>query len=351
MTTLYADNFTDIVTSSFTSPAQDGWSATPSSQTPFRTSSAVQRRTGVNSASMEYNRQGQRNITTSSSTVFMSFAVNCTTLPASGNPQYLTEIRDSGDLLIARVSQTSANQWRIQYGVSGTAVVSTATFSLSTWYWVQLKVVIHDTTGSIELRDSSGNVLCSATNVDTKPGTPNTPGRIRVGSGSDWSPGSAYLTDLHVWDDTGSICNTWTNPSQVDTFLPNGAGSSAQFTPSAGANWQCVDEAQATSAEFVSTAGENTGYKDLYTFANLSAVPDAIYSVFVTAQVNKDNAGPGKLKLDVLSGATAASSAVQTPAESGDTRVAAVFEADPATSAAWDQTGFNAAEFGFEVSA
>jgi hypothetical protein len=71
----------------------------------------------------------------------------------------------------------------------------------------------------------------------------------------------------------GSFTNSDIDPSgwepfdgaiYVAPFVVNGAGASTEWTPSAGANWQCLDEFPATTADYISTTVN--GNRDLYTF-------------------------------------------------------------------------------------
>ena len=346
MATLWADNFYEAPTA--TTLDKMGYSSY-AGESVFRTTSANPRRTGAYAIDITYNYAAAVPITPASTTLFFSFATKLT-----GNPSALSVFagfRDSGDLNIGSLSITPSGEWQLNGGASSTTTTSGAAVTSNVWKWWIMKVVVADgTAGSIELRDSTGATIASITGIDTKPGTPANADRWIISTGSINQSGiTGYVTDLHIWDGSGSICNTWTNETQIDTLLPNAAGDSSQWTPSAGANYECVDEAQYSTTDYVSTSGANTGYKDLYGMTNLSVNPVNIYSIMATAVGEKQNAGLGSIKLLCKSGSTTSTGSAKAYSAGSITRVAQVFEADPNTSAAWTQSGINAMQTGIEV--
>ncbi len=145
---------------------------------------------------------------------------------------------------ICHVSLTLLETGIAVYRGDGSTLLGAATHTpgVSLWDWLQVKTTIHDSTGSVEIRDAAGTVLLALSGIDTKNGGTGFIDRIRVGNTSASSAVFAF-DDYHVWDDTGSICNTWTNDTMILRRYPTGAGNYAQHTPSAGSNWQCVDDA------------------------------------------------------------------------------------------------------------
>ena len=352
MTTLFAENFTDQATGATSSLNNSGWASENGSAV---TTSSTQRRTGVNSFQLDYNESVVRSIAFGGTEFFFSFAFRLVVMPTGGNNLIeLFALLDSNDATMFEVEVSNAGEYRlisngVAYISSGAGVIA------GVWYWVQGKLVVSDTVGSVELRDGSGNTIRVASNIDTKPGTPTAPSKVRVGSTNQTSTNAdGFLTDLHIWDSTGSICNTWTTATQIDNFYPNAAGGLTQWTPSTGANWECVDEVPLSTTDYVYADAEDTTTTDLYNFQNLTETPTEIYALVVSAAAFKDNAGPGNIELLADSGSgspsTASSSSLALPAN-GYARVFYVRESDPGTGAAWDATGFNNAQFGIRVAA
>lgn len=277
------------------------------------------------------------------STIFTSFAFKPTALSSTvrGEVQFQEgstihaslHFHDDGTISAYRGDVTSL------LGTTANPV-----FTNGNWTWIQVKLVIHDSTGSVEIRDASGNVLLNLTGKDTRDGGTGYCNTITLRTGSFGTTG-AY-DDWHIWDTTGSICNTWTNDTRVDHIRPDGDGDVVQFTPSSGANYSCVDEATYNTSDTVSASV--AGYQDLYTCGNITHNPQSIFSVLRTAVAQKDDAGARSLKmLTTRSGTIYAGSAI-TLNNGSYIRLADVQETDPSTSAAWTQSGVNAAQFGIE---
>ena len=223
---------------------------------------------------------------------------------------------------------------------------SAAFFALSNWKWLQVKAVISDTVGSVEIRDASGVVILALSAIDTRNAGSGYCDTVSLGSTGGTAGNAAYFDDWHVWDGTGTICNTWTNDTRIDHRLPTGPGNSAQFTSSSGANWSAVDEVTFNTTDYVESA--TAGQKDTYAFGDITHSPPSIFSVVMTAVGQKDDAGARALKLVARSGGADYAGAATTLNQGSYTRAVDVREVDPATGAAWTQTGYNAAEIGFE---
>lgn len=305
------------------------------------------RRTGTFAykAPTSANHNLRRTIGGTEATLFQSCAVNLQTLPTPAMGKHFMRFMEGSTIHIALFA-TAAGGIAVYRGDFTTLLGTTAAFfSPTQWTWLQVKVVIHDTTGSVEIRDASGSVLIALTGIDTKNGGTGYVDVVSVGHGGN-SNVDTYFDDWHVWDTTGSICNTWTNDTRIDHRLPTGAGTYAQFTASAGANYACVDDVNYNATDYVESSV--AGHKDTYAFADITHAPPSIFSVLVTAVALKDDAGARSLKDLVRSGAADYAGSATTLNQGSYTRAVGIREADPATGVAWTQSGYNAAEFGFE---
>ena len=279
-------------------------------------------------------------------TVFQSCAVNINAaLSAVAAGRHFMRFMEGAIVHIA-LFPTSTGAIAVYRG-DGTTLLGTSAsfFATSIWTWLQAKVVIHDTAGSVEIRDASGIVILSLTGIDTRNAGTGYCDTVSLGSATTNSADISF-DDWHAWDATGSICNTWTNDSRIDHRLPTGPGSNTQFISSSGANYTAVDDATFNTTDYVESA--TAGQKDTYAFGDISHAPPAIFSVVLTAVAQKDDAGARALKLVARSGGTDYSGAAATLNQGSYLRLADVREVDPATGAAWTQTSYNAAEIGFE---
>lgn len=332
MTTLWADGFEDSDNTSAGMTLDYAISGTPSDATGRRTGTKA---VNLNSSSAYL----QRTMGSSGATMFQSFACKSQGVNDNFNLAYFNE----GATIHVNIGMDSAGKLKVGRNSVLLGTSSAQVFFANQWVWLQIKVVIHDTTGSVEVRDASGAVIINLTNVDTRNGGTGVVDNCRVGANTN----AGYaVDDWHIWDTTGSICNTWTNDTRIDSIRPDGAGASTQFTPSVAPNWDAVNEAQWNSTDYVESS--TAAHQDLYTFSDLSHSPVSIFGVLRAAVAQKDDAGARSLKLLTRRSATTYAGSAQALTQGSYGRVYDVQEADPSTSAAWTKTNLNAAEFGIE---
>lgn len=204
-------------------------------------------------------------------------------------------------------------------------------------YHLQFRANIHDTTGIVQVKvDGVVDIDFSG---DTKPGTETTINAFQIGQ-TTANPMTMQFDNVVV---DGAA---WPGKTNIQTIRPNGAGNSAQWTSSAGANWDCVDEVPASDADNVVT---NTNDQvDLYAAGNLVGTVDSVVCVQVQARAVKEGvATPQNLALGVRTGATdyfSADKVIPTAAKS----VFNLWAQNPNTSAAWTKTEVDGVEIGIK---
>ena len=142
-------------------------------------------------------------------------------------------------------------------------------------------------------------------------------------------PVGDYSDYLRVWDATGSYQNV---PLGYDvrklTKLPQGAGALTGFTPSAGANWACVDDATPDGdTTYVSSSAAST--EDAYDMGSsgLSFIPSMVVA---KSYARKDDGATRSLQVGVLSGSSQGLGTAATMSSSYGW-VSACISVDPAT--------------------
>lgn len=161
-----------------------------------------------------------------------------------------------------------------------------------------------------------------------------------------------YYKDFIIFDSSGGTgaMKTTSQPFgnlTIETIRPNGAGTTTGFTPSAGSNYQCVDETSQNGAtDYVESAVSTT--RDTYAMGNLAGVPTTVYGA--VAKVFAENPGSGtiSMKQTLKSGGTTDVGASSAANIAGNYK-SKVYDNDPNTSTAWTLTTINALEQGFEV--
>jgi hypothetical protein len=229
---------------------------------------------------------------------------------------------------------------------NGTLLASTsALININTWYYIELKVYIHDTSGTYDIRLNGSNVL-SGSSIDTK--ASGTAGANQIAIGGYAYIKTCYFDDIYVCDTTGTVANDLLGDCKVETRFPDGAGNSTDFTASAGSNYQCVDETSPNSdTDYV--YDDTVGNHDTYTFGNMSTIEGSIYGVQTSVFARKDDAGSRKIKTVVRSNGTDYTPGAEHTLGDAYSYYSDVHESDPDTSSAWTIAGINAAEFGPKV--
>jgi hypothetical protein len=214
--------------------------------------------------------------------------------------------------------------------------------NFQTWASYQFRVVIHNTAGIIQVRKNGSTTnLIDLTGANTRASANSYANKLQL-----YNNNGAYHDDIWLNDTTGTLNNSWPGDVRIITQFPSGAGTSTQFTPSTGSNWQCVDEAPLNGdTDYVSSS--TVGHKDLYTVAALGVTPTSIKCVSPFALVKKADAGAREVGVRHLSGATEQTVASHSGLTSSTYQyVGGALETDPNTSAAWTLANVNAQQVG-----
>ena len=234
-------------------------------------------------------------------------------------------------------SQPPANNMGTVIGTTAAGLVAAGVFT-----YIELKVVIHDTTGTVDVRVNGASVL-SLTNQDTANNS-TVWSAIWVGT-SAFSMTIDY-DDIYVCDGTGSSpWNGFLGDCRVDARVPTGAGATTGWTPSAGANYACVDDAAPDDdTDYVTAA--TSGLTDTYVVQDAPVAGAALYGIQHCLNLKKMDAGTCTVAPIIrLSGGSDVAGADLTP--STTYAYGLQIAATQPGGAAWTEAAFNAAEFGY----
>ena len=153
--------------------------------------------------------------------VFMGFLDNV-------SEQVSLRMDASGHLLFSRNGTTLAT--------------STNVFSPGVWYYIEMKVKVHNTTGTYEVRvnGTATGWIPAATGANTRATTLNQITGIFLGS--PITNNFTLIDDLYVLDTTGSANNDFLGPQMVATLRPSAPGTSTMFIPNFGKNFSNVND-------------------------------------------------------------------------------------------------------------
>ncbi|MDD3028846.1 MAG: hypothetical protein PHS57_00990 [Alphaproteobacteria bacterium] len=283
----------------------------------------------------------------SQSTWIIGFALKIGSAPT--NERSFLVLYDSAGTAQVSLSLTTANLIQAYRGDMATLLVAaTSALSSTGWCYLEMKVTIADSGGSLEVRKDGAPILTYT--GDTKYSSSNaTACSLRLGCSASGA-GAYLIDDLYVCDGTGSANNSFLGDVRVDTLFPSGAGASAQFTPTGSTNnWENVDETS-PDGDTSYNAAETAGYFDSFSFSDLSVQNATVFGVQLNTLARKDDAGSRFLRaITRISGTNYEG----TDAALSDSYVdyLQLFEQNPSTSSAWTESAINNAEFGYKVQA
>ena len=225
-------------------------------------------------------------------------------------------------------------------GISGTLLgtAPVASCVAAVYQHIEVGVTISATVGTVQIWINGVSVL-NLIGQNTKNTANTTVSQLAFQAGGS----SGLLCDIIYGTARITDC-------RVECFVPTGAGTHAAFTPSAGSNWQNVDDVPPNDdADYNSTSTVNA--IDSFAHAALTSSPLSIKAVVVQVRARNTTTGTGAIAPLVRSGTTESVGAALT-LNTGYQDTQAVYETDPNTSAAWaNAAAVNAAEIGYKKTA
>lgn len=273
-----------------------------------------------------------------------TFTIGLALYAAAGRGLEIALLSDSLTTTHVTLKAAAGSAITVYRGTSSGTLLGTASYTLlaSTWTYIELKVKLHDTTGTVDVQVNGASVL-SLTGQDTKNGGTKS---VLDGFSINYIGNTVLVDDLYLTNAAGSANTGFLGDIKIETLMPSGAGTTTQLTPSTGSNYQCVDEVPQNTSDYCGSA--TAGQYDTYAMGNLATAAGTVYGANVWGYVAKSDAGAKSGALVVRSGGT---DYEQTSVALGTSYVYTntMFESDPATSAAWSISGINALEAGFKA--
>ena len=258
---------------------------------------------------------------------------------ATRSEQILTAYNGATKLLQVRKTESS----HLIEVCRGVTLVDTGikTLNINTTYLIEVRFKVADAGGRIEVKvDGVQDIDFTG---DTKTDANTQFDKVRLGYHTSGYGTFAYF-DNFIMDDYA-----WIGDTKIQKILPTGAGNSANWTPSAGANWACVDERPASGVDYVSINANDI--TDTYVAANMAGSINSVKCVQIQSRTESEGAPtPNNLKLVVRSGAAdhlSANKAVPTAPKG----LYNLWETNPADSLAWEEADVNAMEIGIKSAA
>lgn len=277
---------------------------------------------------------------TASTDVYVGFAhLLVTTGPNAGN-RALSFWNADGEQV--RIWHPTNGEVRVSR-LDGTQLATVAGLASLTNRWVYYEVYYKcaDSGGRVTVK-MDGTTIIDFTG-DTKNGATATDVTAVYFGGSGGST-SSFIDDVYVCNGLGTTNNTFLGELRVMPMLTTGAGSSTQWTPSTGSNWDNVND---TNTDTTYNSSSTETQRDLYAMADTS-VGTTVFGVQVQARMKKSDAGAASARTVIKSSSTVSPGALRTLSASA-LNYTDVWEVNPATSTAWSQSSINALEVGVEI--
>lgn len=166
---------------------------------------------------------------------------------------------------------------------------------------------------------------------------------------NSWASNNVYLDDIYVDVWTGSDAPPMEPPPsrRFMVAFPNDAGSSAQWTPNTGSNWQAVNEAPPND-DTTHVKATVPGIRDVHEFSDITVPPDhQVRAVIPMVYARKSDAGvDSRVRLIVRRGANEVISDPKfLPTSYGYVWERWTTQPD---GSAWSESAVNNAQFGYE---
>lgn len=223
---------------------------------------------------------------------------------------------------------------------------------MNRWHYLEAKVTVSNSVGSVEVR-INGKTVVNLSGIDTQNGGSAEISMVRFRHSDGAGNGKSLqflIDDIYVCNDVGTVNNDFLGLTSVETLVPNAAGDSAQFTPSAGNNHDNVDDDEGDDGDTTYNQSTTSGHKDLFGCQDLTNITGTIHGVQVEAIARVTSATPQPIITKVKSSTTEGSGTTRGIASTPEyVGVRDIFEQDPDASAAWTTTTVNAMQIGYEV--
>jgi len=228
---------------------------------------------------------------------------------------------------------------------SGTVLATgTTPIRASVWYYVEMKVVVHASAGTVELRlNGSSTAECSATGVNT--GSSNIDNVLL--SAEYYSGMVTQSDDMYGVDTTGSApTNTWLGEVRVCTLIPNGNGANTAWGGTGTGGFGEWDDITAHDDDTTYVSSSTPGDRETSTLTDLSAATSTVFAVQTNLVARKDDAGTRTIAPVVVIGGTPYDGTTTAALSSSYADYTQLYDRLDPSGATWTASTVNAMETG-----
>jgi hypothetical protein len=229
------------------------------------------------------------------------------------------------------------------YFSAGTYLWASRNLKLNTWYYLEFKVYIHASAGTVDVH-VNGQSEISLTGLDTQALSGDAIAD-NIQFNLNHSVGLLY-DDIYICDGTAGV-NSFLGPSKVESLRPD-TDDTVAWTPSTGVdNYALLAEQAPTITTYVE--GDTITESDLYAYEALSVITGDIAGIQLNTGVALDAAGARQLDDRVYSGTTNSNGAGVSVVDTAGEIITRIIEQDPDTAANWIVAGIDGIKAGVIV--
>lgn len=253
-----------------------------------------------------------------------------------------------GTTLQVEVRATTTGEIEVLRNTTQIGITSGLGLLLGNWYYFEAKVTINSSTGAVTIY-KNGTAILTLTGVNTQNSTNATQDRVRLSSiASNTASHTTYFCDLYILNTSGATNNDILGECRVENLLPSGAGTTTQFTPSTGSNYQNVDDSGTPDDDSTYNEDATLNDIDLYAMGNLASSSGAVKGACIKAWAKRTDVSAKTIGLGLRSGSTNDFDAGQS-VNSSYGYFARLMDQNPVTAADFTYSEINAIEVGLKV--
>ena len=261
---------------------------------------------------------------------------------ASGNPNVIVQFKDGATGQCDLRCDVNGSIYLTRNGTTVGAQSANNVCPLGSWVWMSVYCKIDDVNGRMEV------YVDGIKQLDITGDTKNTANayftRVVIDQGTNIL---AQRDDLFIMDATGATFNGHIAETRIVPLVVTGDGAASDWTASAGADWQCVDEIPPTDdTDYISSS--TPGQISLFATGSIPAGVGAVLAVYAVYRGRKDDAAVRQIRNVVRTGGVNYNSATDTISSSYVNHTSTIYELNPNTGLAWTAGEANGAEIGVE---
>lgn len=230
----------------------------------------------------------------------------------------------------------------------GATVLATGTtvLGLDTWYYIEVKVLIHASAGTYHIKLNGADEIAAASSQNTQ--NSGTDDSVQSFSFNYTVSAAHYLLDdVYFMNTTGTINTDFLGDVTVAMLIPD-SDNTAAWTRSAGSvNADLVDDPETPDGDTTYVHSATTTTQDWYVMPNGGTNVDTVFGVQVSTVARKDDAVLREVRANVKAPTTVQNGAT-TAMTTTYTGFTDMFETKDG-SLAWDTTALDALLVGPEV--